>query len=123
MRPPLARHARAAPLSLPVELAGVAPGQLSAIYEAHSAAPQFRVTVCACRWRDQGAGVVQELGFAVAEGIEMLARLTDAGMPAAEAAEYIEFTFAAGLSYFLEIAKLRAARILWARAVESFDPA
>jgi methylmalonyl-CoA mutase len=77
---------------------------------------------------DGGAGdaplcAVQELGFALAEGVEIMAQLTDRGFTPDEAARALAFSFAAGSSYFTEIAKLRAARTLWARAMESFRPA
>ena len=86
--------------------------------------PQFRpVTVRAHRFAEAGAAIVQELGFAIAEGVEILAHLTDRGLSADEAAQACVFSFAVGSAYFQEIAKLRAARTLWARAVESFHPA
>jgi len=86
--------------------------------------PQFRpVTIRAHRFSEAGSTIVQELGFALAEGVEIIAQLTDRGLTAADAAQALAFSFAIGSSYFLEIAKLRAARTLWARAVESFQPA
>ena len=89
-----------------------------------AATPQFRpVTIRAHRFSEAGATIVQELGFALAEGVEILAQLTDRKLPPDEAARSLAFSFAIGSSYFLEIAKLRAARTVWARAVESFQPA
>ena len=67
--------------------------------------------------------IVQELGFALAEGVEIIAQLTDRGLTPADAAQALVFSFAIGSNYFTEIAKLRAARTLWARAIESFHPA
>ncbi len=61
---------------------------------------------------EAGAHAIQELGFGIAAGVERLA-----GDPGASE---IEFVFAAGPSYFVEIAKLRAARILWAQVVNAF---
>jgi methylmalonyl-CoA mutase len=85
---------------------------------------QFRpVTIRAHRFSEAGSTIVQELGFALAEGVEMIAQLTDRGLTPADAAQALAFSFAMGSSYFMEIAKLRAARTLWARAVESFQPA
>jgi methylmalonyl-CoA mutase len=66
---------------------------------------------------EAGAHAVQELGYALAAGVERLAAA--AGQPA-EAAPRIQFVFAVGPSYFVEIAKLRAARLLWAQAVAAF---
>jgi len=61
---------------------------------------------------EAGAHAIQELGFGMAAGVEQLA--ADTGAPE------MEFVFAAGPSYFVEIAKLRAARILWAQVVSAF---
>lgn len=62
----------------------------------------------------------QELGGALAEGVEILAQLGARGVAPAEAAGALIFSFGIGSSYFAEIARLRAARALWARVVESF---
>jgi methylmalonyl-CoA mutase len=70
---------------------------------------------------ESGAHAVQELGYALAEGVERLAAMTDA-IPAGEAARHIDFVYAVGSNYFFEIAKLRAARMLWAQAVAAFGP-
>ncbi len=65
---------------------------------------------------EAGATPVQELGYAVAEGVDILA-----GAPKAEdAARALSFVFAIGPLYLVEIAKLRAARMLWAQAVSAF---
>jgi len=67
---------------------------------------------------EAGAHAVQELGFAIAAGVELLASLASA-QPAA-ASRPIEFVFAVGPSYFIEIAKLRAARVLWDQVLAAF---
>ena len=64
---------------------------------------------------------MEELGFALAEGVEKLAQLTEK-QPVDVAAGEIEFVFAVGSNYFFEVAKLRAARMLWAQAVKAFSP-
>jgi methylmalonyl-CoA mutase len=75
---------------------------------------QFKpATVRAFRFSEAGASAVQELAFALAEGIEILDHIPDA-------APAMAFSFAIGPNYFLEIARLRAARTLWARVCESF---
>ena len=71
------------------------------------------------RLHEAGAHAVQELGYAIAAGVDRMAELT-ATQNADEAAASIEFEFAVGPSYFIEIAKLRAARLLWAQAVSAF---
>jgi methylmalonyl-CoA mutase len=68
---------------------------------------------------EAGAHAVQELGYGVAAGVERLATLTASKSVDAAALE-IEFVMAVGPSYFIEIAKLRAARLLWAQAVTAF---
>ena len=84
--------------------------------------PRFRpVTIRAHRFSEAGSTIVQELGFALAEGVEIVAQLTDRGLTPDDAAQAMAFSFAIGSNYFMEIAKLRAARTVWARAVESFQ--
>jgi methylmalonyl-CoA mutase len=68
---------------------------------------------------EAGAHAVQELGYALAAGVERLAALAGQ-QPVDAAAPQVEFVFAVGPSYFVEIAKLRAARLLWAQAVAAF---
>ncbi len=68
---------------------------------------------------EAGAHAIQELGYAIAAGVERLAALADS-KPVDAAAREVEFVMAIGPSYFLEIAKLRAARLLWAQALAAF---
>ena len=70
---------------------------------------------------EAGAHAIQELGYGIAAGLERLTELT-ATLPVDTIAAQIEFVFAVGPSYFIEIAKLRAARILWAQVVAAFGP-
>lgn len=72
--------------------------------------------VNAARFHENGATSVEELAFALAEGADRLAAAPDAGQEAAA----LTFVFATGANYFFEIAKLRAARQLWAQAVTAF---
>ena len=71
---------------------------------------------------DQGGTVVQELGYGVSLGVEKLVEQLQEGHGVDEAANDIRFVFAIGSNYFFEIAKLRAARLLWAHAVWAFQP-
>lgn len=73
-------------------------------------------------YRDAGSSIVQELAFSLASGAEYLSTLTELGADATTVAEKIKFNFGVGANYFMEIAKLRAARILWAKIVEAFQP-
>jgi methylmalonyl-CoA mutase len=60
-----------------------------------------------------GLGTLKELAFSISMGNEYLARLTERGINAPMAASKIRFSFETGSAYFMEIAKLRAARLLW----------
>jgi methylmalonyl-CoA mutase len=72
---------------------------------------------------NSGASIVQELAFSLAEGAEYLTLLTDMGAKADDVAKSIKFNFGIGNNYFMEIAKLRAARFLWAQIVKAYNPA
>lgn len=67
-----------------------------------------------------GASTVQELAFALNIGSEYISRLTEAGLSAEEVARKMFFIFGVGSTYFMEIAKFRAARMLWANIVEAY---
>lgn len=85
--------------------------------------PNFRmITVSGDLFHNAGAGVVQELAYALASGNEYLAKLTESGLTVDEIAPAIQFTFSIGSDYFLEIAKFRAARMLWANIVNAYQP-
>lgn len=85
--------------------------------------PAFRViTVHGNRFQDAGSTLVQELAFALAVGNEYMAELTARGLPVTEIAPRMTFSFALGPALFLEIAKLRAARLLWAVITEQYSP-
>lgn len=86
--------------------------------------PGFRVmTVNGQYFHNSGSTLVQELAFALASGNEYLAYLTGKGLSVDQVAPHMVFAFATGSNYFMEIAKLRAARMLWARIVEQYKPA
>ncbi|MFA6960061.1 MAG: methylmalonyl-CoA mutase family protein [Opitutaceae bacterium] len=68
-------------------------------------------------WAEAGANAVQELAFGLATGVEYLRELDKRGLGADEAGPRFLFTYALGSNLFMEIAKLRAARLVWARAV------
>ncbi|WP_227937675.1 methylmalonyl-CoA mutase family protein [Alkalihalobacillus deserti] len=71
-------------------------------------------------YHDGGSSAVEELAFALATGVEYLHALTTRGVEVNKAASSIRFSFSVGSDYFMEIAKLRAARTLWSRIVETF---
>ena len=68
-----------------------------------------------------GAYIVQELGYALAWGNEYMQQLTDAGIDADLAAKKIKFYMGISENYFMEIAKFRAARMLWAQIVKLYE--
>lgn len=78
------------------------------------------INIEAYAFNDAGATIVQELGFAIAQASEYLSIITNAGIEADEAASRMKFTFSVGSNYFMEIAKFRAARILWANVTKEY---
>lgn len=85
--------------------------------------PHFRtIGVHGKFFANSGGSIVQELAFALAQGVEYLTKLTGAGLSIDEVAQNIKFNFGIGNNYFMEIAKLRAARLLWAQIVKAFNP-
>ena len=85
--------------------------------------PHFRcVAVSSDALNNAGAYIVQELGYALAWGNEYLQQLTDAGVDVDLAAKSIKFDMGVSENYFMEIAKFRAARLLWAQIVKQYEP-
>ena len=96
----------------------------SAVLKAGKALPKYKVlAVNAFELNNAGAYIYQELGYALAWGNELLAKLTDAGFSVDEVAKAIKFNFGISSNYFMEIAKFRAARWLWAEIVAAYKPA
>ena len=81
------------------------------------------VTVSAGIFANSGSTIVEELAFALSAGNDYMARLTDAGLDADTVARKLRFSFAVTSNYFMEIAKFRAARMLWANIVKAYNPA
>ncbi|MCQ2351533.1 MAG: methylmalonyl-CoA mutase small subunit [Paludibacteraceae bacterium] len=85
--------------------------------------PKFRtVGVNPKVFCNAGVYATQELGYALAWGNQYMEMLTEAGIDAKEAGCAIKFNFGIGGNYFMEIAKFRAARLLWAKIVEAYKP-
>jgi methylmalonyl-CoA mutase len=80
------------------------------------------IAVNAYLFNNAGSFITQELGYALAWGNELLHRLVEAGVNPTIAAKKIKFNFGIGSNYFLEIAKFRAARWLWAEIVKAYEP-
>ncbi|MFI1721283.1 methylmalonyl-CoA mutase family protein [Streptomyces sp. NPDC020489] len=76
------------------------------------------LTVDALPYHEAGGSAAEELGSSLATGVAYLRRLTEAGLSVQQACAQLEFRYAATADQFLTIAKLRAARRLWARVAE-----
>ena len=93
------------------------------LVEALKEYPHFRcIAVSSDALNNAGAYIVQELGYALAWGNEYLQQLTDAGVDVDLAAKSIKFNMGVSENYFMEIAKFRAARLLWAQIVKQYEP-
>jgi len=85
--------------------------------------PKFKiVTVNGEYFSNFGGSIVQELAFTLSMGNEYLAKITEYGAKIDKIAKTMKLSFAVGSDYFLEIAKFRAARMLWAKIVENYKP-
>ena len=85
--------------------------------------PKFRtIGVNSEMFTNAGATIVQELAFALAMGNQYLNLLTEKGLDVDTIAENMKFNFGVSSNYFMEIAKFRAARMLWAKIVEAYEP-
>ncbi len=80
------------------------------------------INVSAQIFGNSGSTIVEELAFALSAGHDYLVRLTEAGLTVDEVARKMRFSFSVSSNYFLEIAKLRAARMLWANIVKGYNP-
>lgn len=74
-------------------------------------------------FNNSGAYITQELGYALAWGAEWLTLMTEAGMSVEEVAERVKFNMGISSNYFMELAKFRAGRMLWAEIVKAYNPA
>ena len=85
--------------------------------------PGFRVlAVGGHHIHNAGSSIVQELGFTLSAANDLMAHLTELGLTVDEVAQQLVFNFATGSTYFMEIAKIRAARMLWSKIVEQYHP-
>jgi methylmalonyl-CoA mutase len=85
--------------------------------------PKFNsISISGYHMQEAGATAVQELGFTLADGLEYVRAAIDRGLDIDAFAGRLSFFFAIGMDFFMEVAKLRAARLLWARIIRQFDP-
>ena len=86
--------------------------------------PLFKVVnVNGLAMHNAGATIVQELGYALAAANEYLSFATEKGVASEIIASKMQFTLSVGSNYFMEIAKLRAMRLLWTTLIEQYRPA
>ena len=94
-----------------------------ALIETLAELPGYKcISINSVALNNAGAYIYQELGYALAWGAEYLNMLTEAGVDATAAAKRIKFNMGVSDNYFMEIAKFRAARMLWAQIVKQYEP-
>ena len=85
--------------------------------------PKFNsISISGYHMQEAGATADIELAYTLADGLEYLRAGINAGMDIDSFAPRLSFFWAVGMNHFMEIAKLRAARLLWAKIVKQFDP-
>jgi methylmalonyl-CoA mutase len=85
--------------------------------------PKFNsISISGYHMQEAGATAVQELAFTLADGIEYVRAALSRGLDVDAFAPRLSFFFAIGMNFFMEIAKLRASRLLWARLMKPFAP-
>ncbi|MDX2081851.1 MAG: methylmalonyl-CoA mutase family protein [Terrimicrobiaceae bacterium] len=114
---PLTEWARDGQLPLPLEAAYA---ELTALTRWGIAKKVRTVGIQASLWGDAGGTAVEELAFGIAAGAEYLRVLGQAGIDANAAAPQFVMSLSLGSNFFMQIAKLRAARLLWAKVLEAF---
>ena len=91
-------------------------------YTAHHM-PRFNsISISGYHMQEAGATADQELAFTIADGLEYVRYALDRGLDIDKFAGRLSFFFAIGMNFFMEVAKLRAARLLWHRVISQFDP-
>ena len=85
--------------------------------------PKFNsISISGYHMHEAGANLVQELAFTLADGKEYVKAALSKGMDIDAFAGRLSFFFAIGMNFFMEVAKLRAARILWSKIMQEFNP-
>jgi len=85
--------------------------------------PRFNsVSISGYHMQEAGATAVQELAFTLADGLEYVRAALGKGLAVDRFAPRLSFFFAIGMNFFMEVAKLRAARLLWAELMQGFEP-
>jgi methylmalonyl-CoA mutase len=85
--------------------------------------PKFNsISISGYHMQEAGATAVQELAFTLADGLDYVRAALAKGLAVDDFAPRLSFFFAIGMNFFMEVAKLRAARLLWAKLMKQFDP-
>src|SRR6476661_10514501 len=85
--------------------------------------PRFNsISISGYHMQEAGATADQELAFTISDGLEYVRYALDRGLDVDRFAGRLSFFFAIGMDFFMEVAKLRAARILWHRHMSEFEP-
>ncbi len=106
---------------LPRDLAGIYDAMAQLTTWAANHAPQLQtLTVQGHPYHDGGASTTQELAFALATAVDYIRALQNRGLDIDTIAPRIRFALSIGSNFFMEIARLRAARLLWAKIVMAF---
>jgi len=85
--------------------------------------PKFNsISISGYHMQEAGATADIEMGYTLADGLEYLRTGIKAGLTVDQFAPRLSFFWAIGKNYFMEVAKMRAARMLWAKIVQQFDP-
>jgi methylmalonyl-CoA mutase len=85
--------------------------------------PKFNsISISGYHMEEAGATSVQELAFTLADGLEYVRAALSRGLAIDDFAPRLSFFFGIGMNFFMEIAKLRAARVLWAQLMQQFAP-
>ncbi|MEQ1789231.1 MAG: methylmalonyl-CoA mutase, partial [Rickettsiales bacterium] len=85
--------------------------------------PKFNsISISGYHMHEAGATAVQELAYTIADGEEYVKAALSKGLDVDEFAPRLSFFFAIGMNFFMEIAKLRAARLLWAKTMAKYNP-
>src|ERR1041384_2982863 len=85
--------------------------------------PRFNsISISGYHMQEAGATADLELAFTIPDGLEYVRFAIHRGLDIDEFAGRLSFFFAIGMDFFMEVAKLRAARLLWSRVISQFDP-
>ena len=85
--------------------------------------PKFNsISISGYHMQEAGASADLELAYTLADGVEYIRAGVDAGLSVDDFAPRLSFFWAIGMNYFMEVAKMRAARLLWAKLVKPFNP-